>query len=330
MQHVPGARLLVNHCVTPEFVSQTQSLVARRVETNGWSAVTDSEKPLPSEDEKVLRQILLKAIPRVHEVAGLIVSDGLEAELQAKSDEVARVKAENAWKRRGSGRPADPTTKAQEVSRPAMPVTSNISIRSLILSQICRITASEKSLTPTLLSHFSSSLTAYAKSQYEQRYAEMRQAWMDSARTAFLDKYHIRFNIYLEGLESIKDASLKSKLAVDLAEFARENGLIAVEKLEVASLEDPNVNLQPLQDFRSALQKTSTGRPEGYLKDIDSALHKLKPEIPIEDLLTKKKSTMMQEINTQLQGSNDLSLTLLSTLLLLLAANSGGVIKATG
>jgi hypothetical protein len=158
----------------------------------------------------------------------------------------------------------------------------------------------------------------------------MRQAWMDSARTAFLDKYHARFSIHLEGLESIKDASLKSKLAVDLAEFARENGLAAVEKLEVALLEDPNVNLQPSQDLRSALQKTSIGRLESYLKDIDTALHKLKPESSIEDLLVKKKSTMMQEINAQLQGSNDLSLTLLSTLLLLLAANSGGVIKATG
>jgi hypothetical protein len=127
MQHVPGARLLVNHFVTPEFVSHTQSLVARRVETNGWGAVTDSEKPLPSEDEKVLRHILLKAIPGIHEVAGLMVSDGLEVELQAKCYEVARGKAESAWKRRARERPADPIIKAQEVSR-AVAVTSDIAI----------------------------------------------------------------------------------------------------------------------------------------------------------------------------------------------------------
>jgi hypothetical protein len=211
-----------------------------------------------------------------------------------------------------------------------MAVKSDITIRPLIPSQIWKIVGSEKYLNPTLSNHFASSLMAYAKSQFEQRNEEARQAWIDSARATFMDRYHARFCIHLAGLESIKDPSLKSRLAVDLAEFARENGISASEKLEMALLEDPNVNLQSVQDLRSTLQKTSAGRPESYLKEIDGALNKLKLENSIEETLTKKKRTVMEEINAQLQGSKDLSLALLSTLLLLLAANSGGVIKATG
>lgn len=146
-----------------------------------------------------------------------------------------------------------------------------------------------------------------------------------------MEKYHARLCIHLSGLDSVKDASLKSKLAVDLVEFARENGITAVEKLEVALREDPNVNLQPLQDLRSALQKPSAGRSESYLKEIEAALHKINPGGSIRDMALKaKKLSMMEEINSQLQSSKDISLTLLSTVLLLLAANSDGVIKATG
>jgi hypothetical protein len=174
-------------------------------------------------------------------------------------------------------------------------------------------------------------LLPYAVSQFNDRYEQMRQAVLASAKAIFVDKYHARFYIYLKGVESIKDISLKSRLAGDLLQYARDSGVTAVEKLEtVLIVEDPNVNLQLLNDLRVVLQQTGAGRPENCLKDIQHALHNLESDFPIKDALTKKKANMMEEINTQLQNSKDLSLALLSTLLLILATKSEGVLKATG
>jgi hypothetical protein len=106
-QHVPEARLLASHFVTPVFVSHVERLVSARVGKDGWSDVKDPERPLPSEDERILRQILQKVLPGIHEILGFLVSDDLEAKLQAKCREVARSRAEDAWAQRTKKRSAD-------------------------------------------------------------------------------------------------------------------------------------------------------------------------------------------------------------------------------
>ena len=80
------------------------------------SYMQDPEKRLTSEDEKMLRQIVLKNLPGLHEVAGAVVSKGLEANLQDKCRIFACEKAESAWRRRAKEKPTDAPIKRQEVS----------------------------------------------------------------------------------------------------------------------------------------------------------------------------------------------------------------------
>ena len=171
----------------------------------------------------------------------------------------------------------------------------------------------------------------FANSQFAQRYDEMRHAAVESAKAVFLDRYHARFCNHLKGLEGVKDASLRSKLAIDLQKYAKDTGISALEKLEAALVEDPDVNLQPLNDLRAILQQTGAGKPDGWLRDVAHALRRFEPDgSSIDKALQQRKAGMMQEINSQLQISKDLSLALLSTLLLLLASRNVGIIKATG
>jgi len=55
---------------------------------------------LSAEDEEALRQIVLKELPELQEVAGVLVSKNLEGMLKEKSLELARAKAEAVWRRR--------------------------------------------------------------------------------------------------------------------------------------------------------------------------------------------------------------------------------------
>ncbi|KAF8538908.1 hypothetical protein BDD12DRAFT_883898 [Trichophaea hybrida] len=308
-KHVPEAVLLASHFVTPAFISQMESTTLKFVKTNGWSDTKDSEKRLEVEDEKRLRQIVLKDLPELCEVAGVVVSKDLETGLQARCRSFAREKADIAWRRRSKEKPA--AIKRQE------------------LTQL--LGSGQSLISPAVLSHFTNSLLPYAVSQFNDRYEQMRQAVLASAKAIFINKYHVRFYIHLKGVEGIKDPSLKSRLAGDLLQYARDSGITAVEKLEtVLIVEDPNVNLQLLNDLRGVLQQTGAGKPENCLKDIQRALRNLEADFPVEDVLAKKKANMMEEINSHLQNSKDLSLALLSTLLLILATKSEGVLKATG
>lgn len=161
-------------------------------------------------------------------------------------------------------------------------------------------------------------------------YIRLRQAFLDSARTVFVDKYQARICLQYRGLSGIKDASLKSRLAADLLQFARENGIPAIEKLEMALLEDTSVDLQPLNDLRKVLRQTGAGSPMHCLRDVLDTFKHLEWHSAVEEGLPARKKATMEEINAQLQNSKDLSLALLSTLLLVLAATRDGVVKATG
>jgi len=113
-EHVPEAFLLASHFVTPAFVLKMEGSILDSVRKNGWSDTKDSEKRLEMEDEMRLRQIVLKDLPELYEVAGVVVSSDLEAGLQTRCRSFAREKAESAWRRRSKEKPA--AIKRQEVS----------------------------------------------------------------------------------------------------------------------------------------------------------------------------------------------------------------------
>jgi len=144
-----------------------------------------------------------------------------------------------------------------------------------------------------------------------------------------VDKYHARFAVNLRGLQSVADGLLRSKLALDLLQHVRDSVPGGLEKLEAALLEDPQANLQPLQDLQEALQRQGISAEE-QLRDVERAFRSFPDSQLCVDVFPKKKASMMREMTAQLQNSNDLSLSLLLTLLLVLGKRGDGVIRATG
>jgi hypothetical protein len=276
-----------------------------------------------------LRQIVLKELPELQEVAGMLVSKDLEGMLKGKSLELARAKAEAVWKRRAKEKPG---SDAAGVKWAEVGVLSSLSLGTLFdgdVLQLSKVLRTAKKLPPALLTHYTNLLHPFAISQLKQRYKELQKDAVSSARAVFVDKHHARFAVNLRGLQSIADASLRSKLALDLLQHVRDSVPGGLEKLEAALLEDPEANLQPLQDLEEALRRQGTSAEE-QLRDIERAFRSFPDSQLSVDVFPKKKASMMREMTTQLQNSNDLSLSLLLTLLLLLGKRGDGIIRATG
>ena len=282
---------------------------------------------LSAEDEEALRQVVLKELPQLQEVAGVLVSKDLEGTLKEKSLELARAKAEAVWKRKAGGKSDGGGVKWAEVG-----VFSSLNLGTSFdgdVSQLSKALRTAKKLPPALLTHYTNLLHPFAISQLKQRYEELQRAAISSARAAFVEKHHARFAVNLRGLQSIADGLLRSKLALDLLQYVRDSVPGGLEKLEAALLEDPQANLQPLQDLREALQQQGIAAEE-QLRDIESVFRSFPDSQLCADAFPKKKASMMREMTTQLQNSNDLSLSLLLTLLLILGKRGDGVIRATG
>lgn len=313
-QRVPEAQLLETCFVTADYLSKTQHSVMSRVDEQGWCDIKDVGCQLPLKDIKVLLQIIVKAHRKLQEIAGVVVSRTLEHELRDNVRLYAHDRAQNAWKRRSPGKLLDIC---------------------ITLSELSRFLCSENPLPQGLLLHFTTLLHPYAISEFNWRYDELRKSAINSSKSVFLDKYQARIQIHSSALCAITDPSLKFKLALDLLQYACESGMVALEKLENVLREDPNANLQSLQDFREVLRLSrSSKKPEDRLKEVDHGLRNFLIELEIGfldgDSETQKKRAMMEEINNRLQNTNDLSLALLSTLLLVLGANNEGLLKATG
>ena len=192
-----------------------------------------------------------------------------------------------------------------------------------------------QSLPTALLSHFTDTLYSYALAQFDERYQEERQAVLDAAKALFADRFLARLHINLKGLEGIRNPALKAMLQADLQQYALDNGLAALDKLEaVLVVEDPNVNLQSLHQLRAALQQQQQAGPEDGLRHLQQALRVLEADttIPLDsNILVKKRASMLHELGQQLEPpSKEPSVVLLSILLIILAKHSDGILRATG
>jgi hypothetical protein len=178
-----------------------------------------------------------------------------------------------------------------------------------------------------VLTQLTNRLYSTATKTFKDRYEQLRQVVLTNARKEFTDKFYARFGVHLRALVSVKDVTLRDRLAGDLLQWTKTTGTAAVEKLDMVLMtEDLEGDRQPLYELRLVLQTTGQGRPETCLRDVESSLQAV---MPLDDL-TKYNEIMMNEINSLLQSTSDYSLALLSTLLLLLAMRSGGVLKASG
>ena len=142
---------------------------------------------------------------------------------------------------------------------------------------------------------------------------------------AFLDKFLTRFHIYRTGVDGLGQSVLKKELTLHLLRWTRSNGGKALEKVEAAT-RDPSVDLQML---RTILQRADTARPQDLLVEISLALRRLEPD-GMDDIIVSKRKAMLLEIHGDLQSFKEPSLALLSTLILLHATRSTGILKVTG
>ncbi|KAI5806926.1 hypothetical protein EDC01DRAFT_625837 [Geopyxis carbonaria] len=312
----PDAVLLAHHFVTPRFMANVEGLVKHRVETHDWSNVKlsgckDPDNRLSTQDEQILRDRLVRAMPEYVVVEGVLVHKNLETNLREVCRKYARQKAEIAWKKRSNEVPA---LKRQDVSKQL---------------------SSGMSFPAAVVSYFTNRLYPYCLLQFNQRIEELQRIETNLAKATFVDKYCLRYLLHREGLRGIDDKSLRSKLAAYLLEFARDNGIAMGEKLEAALVDDPDSDPRPLHELISSLKNTAEERkPEHRLEEIDKAiptiLSSLNVEYPQTDIVLRKKRGIMGEMNSQLQSGTELSLQLLLAILLLHASRKGGVIRATG
>jgi len=142
---------------------------------------------------------------------------------------------------------------------------------------------------------------------------------------AFHDKFITRYHIYRAGVDGLGQSVLKKELVLYLLRWVRTNGSTALEKVE-AAMKDSSVDLQLL---RTVLQKTDVARPQDLLAEISLALRRLEPD-GMEDIILSKRRTMLVDIHGDLQSFKLPSLALLSTLILLHATRSTGILKVTG
>ncbi|KAI5812101.1 hypothetical protein BZA77DRAFT_150088 [Pyronema omphalodes] len=304
-EHLPDAQLLATSFVTAEFLEKLENGVEEQVKKEGWSYVKDLEHRLTPEDEKVFKARIITKL-EVFESAGVVVSKAASTALEEKCKTFSQQKADMAWKRRAKQQPVDPPIKKAEITQ---------------------LLAADSKLPESVLTQLTNRLHSIATKTFKDRYEQLRQVVLTNAKKEFTDKFYARFAVHLRALASIKDITLRDRLAGDLLQWAKTTGTAAVEKLDMVLMtEDLEGDHQPLYELRLVLQTTGQGRPETCLRDVESSLQAF---MPLDDL-TKYKEIMMNEINLLLQSTSDYSLALLSTLLLLLATRSGGVLKASG
>jgi len=153
-------------------------------------------------------------------------------------------------------------------------------------------------------------------------------------RDIFWEKGYARFQIHYVALQGLEAGSLRSKLAADLVDYARELLLGHLDRYE--TFMTPDVIPSIILDFRIALQQTaySSAKPEQLLRDIDMGLQnvvmKLVVPTTLDNVLEHQKQRFTNDLRAQLQKTNDASLALTLTLILLQGQLGPGVLKASG
>lgn len=309
---VPSARLLGAHFVTAEFIASVEGLVLEHIERHMWSDLKDLDLRLSAADERLLRQVILTDFPELREVTERIVSKDLELILTETCREFAVQQAEAAWKRRSKDRPLEASFRPQELFK--------------------HLAAKNESLPTPLLSHFVNALHPQGSLAFSVRLRELKDSEARIAGVVFVEKCYTRFHLHNLGLEALVDASLKTKLAGDLLEYAKGVISSGLDKLESAFIH--NDKQLDLQQLRLALRAEPT-KPQLTLREIENGLVRLIQqdlafELPSEDDLGKRKRGMLDEMQLQLEGTRDPSLMLLLAIIILHSSKASGVLKATG
>ena len=174
-----------------------------------------------------------------------------------------------------------------------------------------------------------------ALESFNGRIAIVQEEAARNIRDVFLEKGSARFQIHYAALQGLEEGPLRSKLAADLVDYARELILGHLEKYE--TFMDPDVIPSSILEFRIALQQTanSTAKPEQTLKDIDMGLQNVIMELMVDSatpdtMLEYQKKRFTNDLRAQLQKTNDASIALTLTLILLHADLGPGVLKASG
>lgn len=184
-----------------------------------------------------------------------------------------------------------------------------------------------------ILSYFVGAVHPRALQVFSGHLRKLREGDIRVASGVFVERCYVRFHLHLVGLGALGDASLKTKLAGDLLEYAR--GLIsaALDKLEAAFLQGGE-NVLALQQLHLEL-RTESSKPLLTLQGIEHGLVKLIQqdlglELPTEADLEKRRRGMLEEMQAQLSSTEDPSLMLLLVIIIIYSNTSSGVLKATG
>jgi len=173
-----------------------------------------------------------------------------------------------------------------------------------------------------------------ALDSFNSRITIVQEEAAKNIRDIFWEKGYARFQIHHVALQGLEEGSLRSKLAADLVDYARELLLGHLDRYE--TFMEPDVIPSNILDFRIALQQTanSTAKPEQILKDIDMGLQDVMKLVVAsatsDTMLEHQKKRFTSDLRAQLQKTNDASLALTLTLILLHADFGPGVLKASG
>jgi len=174
-----------------------------------------------------------------------------------------------------------------------------------------------------------------ALDSFNGRIAIVQEEAAKNIRDVIWEKGYARFQIHYVALQGLEEGPLRSKLAADLVDYARELVLGHLDRYE--TFMEPDVIPSGILDFRIALQQTanSTAKPEQVLKDIDMGLQDVIMKLVVvsatsDAMLAHQKKRFTSDLRAQLQKTNDASVALTLTLILLHADLGPGVLKASG
>lgn len=201
--------------------------------------------------------------------------------------------------------------------------------------QLLKYLANANTSLPTVvLSHFVGVIHPRALEVFSRHLRELREEDIRIASGIFVEKCYIRFHLHLISLETLGDASLKTKLAADLLEYTKSLVSTALDKLESVSPQGDR-NVLDLQQLRLEL-RTESSKPLLTLQGIEHGLVKLIQqdlglELPTEVYLEKRKRGMLEEMQAQLSNTEDPSLMLLLVIIIIYSSNTpSGILKTTG
>ena len=150
----------------------------------------------------------------------------------------------------------------------------------------------------------------------------------------FWEKGYVRFQLHNTALQVINEGPLRTKLAMDLVDYSRENLLSLLEKYR-DSLQ-PDIIPSPVHELEAVLQQTvnTRAKPSQLLKDIGDklliALEAMNLSPASDEIIEHQKRKLISELCTQLQKTTDAPLAIAITLILIHARLSPGVLKASG